>query len=62
MLTTAQLYELTKNGSDFTTDVVVTIDVRADRIKQLEARIKRLEDQQSNASSTAKLKLVANDG
>ena len=62
MLTTAQLYELTKNGSDFSTDVVITIDVMADRIKQLETRIKQLEDQQLNPASTTKLKLVQNDG
>jgi hypothetical protein len=60
MLTTAELYELTKNGSDFSTDVVITLDVMADRIKQLETRIQQLE--QSNSASTAKLKLVANDG
>ena len=58
MLTTAQLYELTKNGSDLSTDIIITLDVMADRIKQLETRIKQLEDQQS--TSTAKLKLVQN--
>jgi hypothetical protein len=60
MLTTTELYELTKNGSDFSTDVVITLDVMADRIKQLEARIQQLE--QSSPASTAKLKLVSNDG
>jgi 16S rRNA C967 or C1407 C5-methylase (RsmB/RsmF family) len=60
MLTTAQLYELTKNGSDISTDIIITLDVMADRIKQLETRIRQLE--QSNPASTAKLKLVSNDG
>ena len=59
MLTTAELYELTKNGSDFSTDVVITLDVMADRIKQLETRIQQLEQ---SSPATAKLKLVSSDG
>ena len=43
MLTDAQINELTKSGSSFYSDVVLTFDVLADRMQRLEARIKDLE-------------------
>jgi hypothetical protein len=41
---------------------VLLFDMMRDRIVRLELRVKELEDQQSNSASTAKLKLVQNDG
>jgi hypothetical protein len=43
MMTNEQIIALMKNGSNFQTDVVLTIDAMADRIKSLDARIKQLE-------------------
>jgi len=60
MMTNEQIIELMKNGSNFYTDVVLTIDALADRIKQLDARIKQLESRDQVA--TAKIKLVHDGG
>jgi hypothetical protein len=43
MMTNEQIIELMKDGSNFYTDVVLTIDAMADRIKSMDARIKTLE-------------------
>jgi hypothetical protein len=57
-LTQAQIIELMKDGSSFHTDVVLTLDTMAGRIKSLETRIKVLE-----AREPAKTTLrVVNDG
>jgi phage shock protein A len=55
-LTTEQIIELMKDGSNFYTDTVLTFDAMRDRINKLEERIKSLEE------ARKPLKLVQNDG
>jgi BMFP domain-containing protein YqiC len=57
-LTDAQVFELTKHGSDFYTETVMLFSAMRDRLELLETRIKQLEEQQSSSTATAKLKLV----
>jgi BMFP domain-containing protein YqiC len=61
-LTDAQVFELTKHGSDFYTESVMLFSAMRDRFELLEKRIKVLEEAQSNSAATAKLKLVGTDG
>jgi hypothetical protein len=58
MLTNQQISELMKGGDEFTTELVLTIDNLADQLKNLHARIKKLEENQTIRPS---LKVV-NDG
>jgi BMFP domain-containing protein YqiC len=57
-LTDAQVFELTKHGSDFYSETVLLFAAMRDRLELLEMRIKQLEEQQSHSAATAKLKLV----
>ena len=56
-LTEEQRNKLTKHGSGFHSEVVLTIVMLVDRLKTLEDRIKSLEEREP----TQKLKLVANE-
>jgi hypothetical protein len=57
--TQEQIIELMKDGSNFYTDTVLTIDAMRDRILKLEARVKELE--QTRDLQPAKLKLISNE-
>jgi hypothetical protein len=62
-LTDAQVFELTKHGSDFYTESVMLFSAMRDRFELLEKRIKVLEEQQPHSTAAAKtLKLVGTDG
>ena len=57
-LTDAQIDELNYSVRDFSRDVALTLDEMRKRLRQLEAKIQKLEEAQSNSTATAKLKLV----
>jgi hypothetical protein len=59
-LSNEQILQLAKGSDEFTTELVLTIDALADKVKDLSALIKKLEE--LNPTAKTPLKLVQNDG
>jgi hypothetical protein len=59
MLSDDKILELMKGGDEFTTQLVLTIDAMADQIKNLNSRLKQLEEARDANKPTLR---VVNDG
>jgi hypothetical protein len=59
MLSDDKILELMKHSDEFTTQLVLTIDAMADQIKNLNSRLKQLEEARDATKPTLR---VVNDG